>query len=176
MIDMESTWRIDAGHSEVQFKVKHLAISNVSGVFNLFKGEVLSEKEDFDGATVHCVIDVSSLDTNNGQRDKDLKSEGFFDVQQFPEIVFDGLLKKKDDRYELAGELTIRETVRHIAMEAEFTGIGKGRFNDTRAGFEVTGKISRKDFGLSWNVLTEAGGFAIGEEIRLHFDIQLIRQ
>lgn len=174
--DNQSIWKIDTGHSAVQFKVKHLAIANVSGTFKLFKGEVVSENDDFDGAKVNCVIDVNSLDTNNEQRDKDLKSEGFFDVQKFPALIFDGKLKKNDDNYQLEGELTIREIINSIVMEVDFTGTGKGRFNDTRAGFEVTGKINRKSFGLSWNILTEAGGFVIGEEIKLHFDIELIKQ
>ena len=172
----QSKWVIDAGHSEVQFKVKHLAISNVTGTFKLFKGDVLIDSEDFNTAKVQCIIDVSSLDTNNAQRDEHLRSDIFFDVQKFPEMIFNGELKKKNENYELLGDLAIRDVVKHIVMEAEHTGTGKGRFNDTRAGFEVTGKINRKDYGLAWNILTEAGGLVIGEEIKLHFDIQLIKQ
>jgi polyisoprenoid-binding protein YceI len=163
-------WIIDAGHSEIQFKVKHLAISNVAGTFKMFKGEV--EGENFDNAKVQCIIDVSSLDTNNAQRDKDLKSDVFFDAQQFPVITFDGLLLKD----ELVGELTIRGVVKRVTMNASFTGTGKGRFNDERAGFEVDGKINRKDFGLSFNMLTETGSFVVGEEIKLHFDVEIIKQ
>jgi len=172
----QANWKIDTGHSEIQFKVKHLAISNVAGTFKVFSGGMLTKNEDFDGAVVNCIIDVSSLDTNNTQRDGHLKSEGFFNPQKFPEITFEGQLKKKNDDYELAGDLTIRETTKHIVMEAELTGTGKGRFNDTRAGFEITGKITRKDFGLTWNILTEAGGLVIGEDIKLHFDIELIKE
>ena len=172
----QSKWVIDAGHSEVQFKVKHLAISNVAGTFKLFKGDVLSDSEDFNSAKVQCIIDVSSLDTNNDQRDEHLRSDIFFDVQKFPEMIFNGELKKKNDSYELEGDLAIRDVIKPIVMQAEYAGTGKGRFNDTRAGFEVTGKINRKDYGLAWNILTEAGGFVIGEEIKLHFDIQIIKQ
>jgi polyisoprenoid-binding protein YceI len=172
----QTKWAIDAGHSTVQFKVKHLGIANVAGTFKVFKGEVLAESQDFDGATVQCVIDVNSLDTNNAQRDGHLKSEILFDAQKFPEIVFSGMLKKDSAMYGLAGELTIRGTVQPIVLEAEFTGTGKGRFNDTRAGFEISGKINRKEFGLTWNLLTEAGGLVIGEEIKLLFDIELIKQ
>lgn len=169
-------WIIDAGHSEVQFKVKHLAISNIAGTFQMFSGVVKSENEDFDNAEVECVIDADSLTTNNIQRDKDLRSDIFLDTQQFPTLTFTGLLKKKAGNYELAGDLTIRDIVKRITMQTEFTGIGKGRFNDERAGFEVTGKINRKDFGLTWNMLTETGGFVVGEDIKLHFDIELIKQ
>lgn len=156
--DNQSIWKIDTGHSEVQFKVKHLSISNITGTFKLFKGEVISENDEFDGAKVYCVIDADSLDTNNEQRDKDLKSEGFFDVQKFPDIIFNGQLKKTANDYLLEGALAIREIANPVVMEVGFAGTAKGRFNDTRAGFEVTGKINRKSFGLAWNILTEAGG------------------
>lgn len=169
-------WTIDTGHSEVQFKVKHLAISNISGTFTMFNGNVKSEHEDFDNAEVECVIDADSLTTNNIQRDKDLKSDIFLDTQQFPVITFKGALKKRASDYELTGDLTIRDTVKKVTMNTEFTGIGKGRFHDERAGFEVNGKINRKDFGLTWNMLTETGGLVVGEDIRLHFDIELIKQ
>lgn len=163
-------WIIDPGHSEIQFKVKHLAISNVSGTFKIFKGEV--EGENFDNAKVQCIIDVAGLDTSNPQRDKDLKSAIFFDADQFPYIAFNGLLLKD----ELIGDLTIRGITKKVVLDVSFTGIGKGRFNDERAGFEIDGKINRKEFGLTWNMLTETGGFVVGEDIKLHFDIQVIKQ
>jgi polyisoprenoid-binding protein YceI len=172
----QTSWKIDAGHSEIQFKVKHLAIANVSGTFKQFKGEALSEAEDFDGAKVNCIIDAASLDTNNAQRDGHLRSDIFFDVAKYPEIVFSGKLKKDKDAYELAGELSIHGHTHHVAMNAEHMGIGQGRMGDTRAGFELSGKINRKDYGLSLDMLTEAGGIVIGEEVKLHFDIELIRQ
>lgn len=167
-----ANWTIDTAHSEVQFKVKHLAISNIAGIFKTFKGDVKTHGEDFDNATVQCIIDVDSISTNNAQRDKDLTSDVFFDTKLFPVITFNGQLKKD----ELIGDLTIRDIVKKVTMQVEFTGLGKGRFNDERAGFEVTGKINRKEFGLTWNMLTETGGFVVGEDIKLHFDIQLIKQ
>lgn len=163
-------WIIDPGHSEVQFKVKHLAISNVTGTFKMFKGEV--EGENFDNAKVLCSIEVSSLDTNNPPRDKDLKSDIFFDAQQFPLITFEGMLR----RDELVGDLTIHGIVKRVVMNVTFTGQGKDRFNNERAGFEIDGKINRKDFGLNFNMLTETGSFVVGEEIKLHFDVEIIKQ
>jgi len=174
--NVNSTWTIDLNHSEVQFKVKHLAVSNVAGIFKIFKGEVLCKAEDFDNAEISCEIDVDSIYTNQEKRDNDLRSPEFFDTEKFPKILFTGLLQKETDNYKLTGELTLRGIVKTVVMEAEFTGIGKGRFGDTRVGFEVTGKINRKDFGLTWNMLTEAGGFVIGDEIKLHFDIQLLKE
>jgi polyisoprenoid-binding protein YceI len=172
----KTKWTVDPKHSNVQFKVKHLAISNVNGTFDVFQGNVQSEDEDFNHAKVQFVIDSDSINTNLEDRDKHLKSAEFFDTQKFPKITFEGSLQRKNNDYELAGELTIRETVKNIRMEAEFTGTGKGRFGDTRAGFEVNGKINRKDFGLTWNLLTETGSFVVGEEIKLRFDIQLVKQ
>ena len=172
----KSTWSIDPIHSEVQFKVKHLAISNIAGTFKTFKGDVISPTEDFDNAEISLVIEADSIDTNHEIRDGHLKAEEFFDTAQFPQITFKGLLYKNADHYELRGDLTIRQNTRPIVLDVEFTGAGKGRNGDTRAGFEVNGKINRKDYGLSWSMLTETGGLIVGEEIKLHFDIQLIKQ
>lgn len=172
----KSTWSIDPNHSEVQFKVKHLAISNIAGTFKTFKGDVISSTDDFDNAEINLLIEADSIDTNHEIRDGHLKAEEFFDTRQFPEIIFKGLLHKKAGDYELRGDLTIRQNTRRIVLDVEFTGAGKGRNGDTRAGFEVNGKINRKDYGLTWSMLTETGGLIVGEEIKLHFDIQLIKQ
>jgi polyisoprenoid-binding protein YceI len=169
-------WTVDPNHSEVQFKVKHLAISNVAGTFKIFNGDVQTENEDFNNAEIRFEIDANSVDTNNDTRDTDLKSPSFLDTQKFPNIIFNGSLKKINDDYKLEGDLKILETTKIIEMDVEYTGIGKGRFGDTRAGFEVNGKISRKEFGLTFGLLTEAGSLVVGEEIKLHFDIQLIKQ
>jgi polyisoprenoid-binding protein YceI len=172
----KANWAIDAGHSEVQFKVKHLAISNVSGTFKIFKGEVETSGDDFSNARVNFEMDVNSLYTNHDERDNHLRSPLFFDAQQFPKITFQGQLKKEGSNYALHGDLTIRDTQRPVKMEVEFTGTGKGRFGETRAGFEISGKINRKDFGLNFNMLTDAGNMIVGEEVKLHFDIELIAQ
>jgi polyisoprenoid-binding protein YceI len=171
----KTKWIIDPGHSEVQFKIKHLGITNVNGKFNTFQGEALCTNEDFSNTEIHAVIQAGSIDTNNAQRDTHLKSPDFFDAEKFPIIKFDGRLRKDDDDYVLAGELTIRETKKSVELKAEFSGTETGRFGDKRAGFEVTGKINRKDFGLTWNILAEGGGFVVGEDIKLHFDIQLVK-
>jgi polyisoprenoid-binding protein YceI len=153
-----------------------LAISNVAGTFKIFQGSVETENEDFNDATIHFEIDAGSLDTNNAERDKHLQSAAFFDTEKFPKIRFEGALHKVEDNFTLVGALTMLETTKNISFETECTGIGMGRFGDTRAGFEVQGKISRKDFGLAFNLLTETGSLVVGEEVKLHFDIQLIKQ
>jgi polyisoprenoid-binding protein YceI len=168
-------WAIDPQHSEINFKVKHLAISNVSGTIRGFNGTVISETADFDQAEIHFEAETNTIDTNNAIRDKDLRSDLFLNVSRFPKLTFTGLIRKTGGAYQLHGDLTLLETTKTIQLEVEHTGIGEGRFKDIRAGFEVSGKINRKDFGLTFNLLTEAGSLVVGEEIKLHCDIELIR-
>jgi polyisoprenoid-binding protein YceI len=189
-------WAVDNQHSVAQFKVRHLGVANVTGTFKVFQGELIQEDEDgtsgtlgasdFDGAKIQFTVDTNSLDTNHAQRDGHLKSPDFFHTEQFPVITFDGVLRKMggqgihdgkaDAPYTVAGDLTIRDVTKAVIFDAELTGMGKGRFGDNRAGFEVDGKINRKDFGLRWSMLTESGGLIVGEEVKVHFDVELIRE
>ena len=169
-------WKIDAGHSEVQFKVKHLMISNVSGTFKGFSGAVESGSDDFSNASIAFEIDTTTIDTNQKERDEHLKSPLFLNTEKFPKITFIGKLQKKDGDYELRGDLTLCGVTKNVSMEVDYTGTGQGRFGDTRAGFEVRGKINRKDFGLNFSLLTDTGSVVVGEEVKLHFDIQLLKQ
>lgn len=171
-----SSWKIDPGHSIIQFKIKHLALANVSGIFTSFHGTVQTNQADFNGAQVHIDIDVASLTTNNEVRDTHLKSDSFLDVQQFPRLLFKGNLHRVADDYALAGELTIRNIAQRVELDVAFTGTGKGRFGDTRAGFEVNGQVNRTDFGLTWSMLTEMGSLVVGEVIKLNMDIELIEE
>jgi polyisoprenoid-binding protein YceI len=163
-VETKTKWAVDPTHSEVQFKVKHLVISTVTGSFKKFSGEVFSEDETFDGADVNFSIESNSLDTNQADRDGHLKSEDFFAVERFPAINFNGVLEKDQNNYKLVGELSIRDG-----------GVVKDPWGNIKAGFEVNGKINRKDFGLAWNALTEAGGMVVGEEVKLHFNIELAK-
>ena len=172
----KSGWKIDPGHSAIQFSVKHLAIANIAGSFTEFAGDVHAAHEDFDGAQVNLTINTNSVNTNNGPRDADLKSEAFFEVARFPAITFAGILHKLDSEYELVGQLTIRDITKTVTLATEFLGTGKGRFGDARAGFELTGRINRKEFGLSWSMLTEAGGLIVGEQIKLQMSVELIKE
>jgi len=172
----KTKWLVDSNHSEVQFKVKHLMISNISGTFKIFRGDIESEDEDFNEAEINFEIDAESIDTNQQERDKHLKSPLFLDVQKFPKITFQGLLQKTGDKSILNGKLTVGAVKRSIKMDVEYTGTGKGRFGDTRAGFELNGNLNRKDFGINSALLTESGNLVVGEEVKLHMDIQLIKQ
>lgn len=173
-IATKTKWAIDTTHSEAQFKVKHLVISTVTGSFKKFQGDVSAEDETFDNAEVSVVIDTNSIDTNQADRDGHLKSEDFFAAERFPTITFNGVLEKGDD-YKLVGELTIRDVTKPVTLDVEFGGIVKDPWGNIKAGFEVNGKINRKDFGLNWSALTEAGGMVVGEEVKLHFNIELAK-
>ena len=173
-------WTVDPAHSEVQFKVKHLMITTVTGYFKKFELEVETENEkDFTTATtIRFTADVNSIDTNNGQRDTHLKSADFFDAGNHPTVIFEGkhFEKESEDTYKLTGDLTIRGTTKPIELEVEYGGIVVDPYGNTKAGFTVTGKIKRKDFGLTWDAVTEAGQIVVSNDIRLHCEIQLIRQ
>jgi len=162
-------WIIDPAHSDIQFKVKHLGMFTVTGTFKKFEGEAISENENFNDAVISFTIHTNSIDTNHPDRDAHLRSDDFFSIEKYPHITFKGTFNNDA----LSGNLTINDVTRPVTLDAELTGIGKGRFGETRAGFEVDGKINRKDFGLVWNLLMEAGGVVVGEEIKLHFNIQL---
>jgi polyisoprenoid-binding protein YceI len=172
----KTKWVIDPGHSQVQFRVKHLAIATVTGHFKTFTGSVTSDPDNFDGAEISFEIDTRTVDTNNPERDKHLRSDAFLRAEEFPKIVFRGVLVQSKDGYQLSGDLTILATTRQIVFSVEHTGAGFGRFGDYRAGFEVTGAVSRKDFGLDFNLVTEMGNLVVGEQVKIHCDVELIRQ
>lgn len=173
----KTKWGVDGTHSEVQFKVKHLVISTVTGFFKKFSGAVETESEDFDGGKVNFSIDVNSIDTNDDNRNGHLKSPDFFAAEQYPTIEFkNGLLSKdSDDNYTLKGDLTIRDTTKPVQLTVEFNGVTKDPWGNTRAGFEINGKVNRKDFGLSWSAVTEAGNLVVADDVKLHFNVEVIK-
>ena len=169
----KTKWSIDPTHSEIHFKVKHLVIANVTGGFDKFDATVYSNGEDFTDAQIEFKADVNSINTNQPDRDNHLKSADFFDAANHPELTFvsKSLRKKGDLSFVLSGDLTIRGTTKPVELEVEFGGIVK----DTKAGFELTGKINRKEFGLHWNAVTEAGGMVVSDEIKLMMNIELAK-
>lgn len=169
-------WVIDAGHSQIQFKVKHLAIANVNGTFKTFQGNAACEDDNFGNTEVYFEIDAGSIDTNNSERDKHLQSDLFLNAEKFPKITFLGALLKQHADYKLEGNLSILNTSRQVSFDVEHTGVGSGRNNDVRAGFEVSGKINRKDFGLNFHLLNDAGELVVGNEVKFHCDIELVKQ
>lgn len=171
-------WTVDPAHSEIHFKIKHLVISTVSGSFKNFSGEVESDKDDFTDAKVTGRVEVDSISTNQEQRDAHLKSADFFDAANHPEITFQStsLTKNADGDYSLKGDLTIRGITKQVNFDVEFGGSANDLYGQTKAGFDVSGKINRQDFGLRWSALTEAGGVVVSDDVRIEMNIQLIKQ
>jgi polyisoprenoid-binding protein YceI len=175
---MAIKWKIDPAHSEVQFKVKHLMITTVTGYFRTFDLEVETQTEDFNSATrIEFTADINSIDTNNLQRDTHLKSADFFDAERNSQIRFIGRkYEASGDEAKLHGDLTVKGTTKPIALNVEFGGIVVDPYGQKKAGFTVHGKISRKEFGLVWNAVTEAGHVVVSDEIRIHAEIQVVKQ
>ena len=172
-------WKLDPMHSEIQFKVKHLMITNVTGYFSDFDVEAETENDEFTSAkNVVFTADVNSINTNNEQRDTHLKSPDFFDAGNHGQIKFvaNRYEKVSDDEYRLQGDLTIRGTTKPVTVKAEFGGIVVDPYGQTKAGFTLDTKISRKEFGLTWNAVTEAGSVVVSDDIRVHGEIQLVKQ
>jgi polyisoprenoid-binding protein YceI len=171
-------WLIDADHSDVQFKIKHMVISNITGAFNNFQGGATTDRSHLEDAEVHLSVDVNSIDTNQELRDAHLRSADFFDTAQFPHIDFKSLYfrKIKGDKYSLTGNLTMKGITKPVELLAEYGGTVVDPNGKAKIGFEVTGAISRWEFGLSYNAVMEAGGFMLGEEVALFANIQLVEQ
>jgi polyisoprenoid-binding protein YceI len=171
----KTNWVIDPAHSEIHFKVKHLVISNVTGAFDKFNATVYTNGDDFTDAQIGFNADVNSINTNQPDRDIHLKSPDFFDAANHPELTFvsKSLRKKGDSGFVLSGDLTIRGTTKKVELEGDFGGIVKDPYGNTKAGFELNGKINRKDFGLQWNAITEAGGLVVADEIKLMMNVEL---
>lgn len=174
----KQNWTIDPMHSEVMFKVKHLMLTTVTGYFRNFNLEVETASEDFATATkIEFTADVDSVSTNNEQRDGHLKSADFFNAAEYPQIHFTGRkYSGAGDEAKLEGDLTIRGNTHPITLNVEFGGIAVDPYGQTKAGFTVSGKISRKAFGLTWDAVTEAGGVVVGDEIKIHAEVQLVKQ
>jgi len=175
---MAITWKIDPAHSEIQFKVKHLMITTVTGYFRTFNLEVETETDDFNTAKrIEFTADIDSIDTNNQQRDTHLKSADFFKTDEHGQLHFVGKrYEGTGDEAKLQGDLTIRGVTKPVAVNVEYGGTVVDPYGQTKAGFTVSGKISRKDFGLTWNAVTEAGQVVVSDEVRVHCEIQLVKQ
>ncbi|MBU0697059.1 MAG: YceI family protein [Bacteroidetes bacterium] len=173
----QGKWVLDPMHSEVQFKVKHLVISTVTGTFKMFNGNLTTESEDFSGADITFVLDVNSVDTNQTDRDNHLKSADFFNAEVFPAINFKSTsFTKRGDDYKLDGHLTIKDVTKPVSLNVEFGGTATDFYGNLKAGFEVTGKIKRKEFGLTWDGITEAGAIVVGEDIKLAINVQFAKE
>ena len=173
-----TTWALDPTHSELQFKIKHLMISTVTGQFNAFKGTVETNGEDFTTAKVHFQADINSISTNNAQRDEHLKAGDFFSAETHPHLEFEGdrMEKVNGDEYKLYGTLTVKGVSKKLVLDVEFGGITKDPWGNTRTGFSVTGKINRQDYGISFGTVSETGGLLLGDDVKIHANVQFVKQ
>lgn len=174
----KTKWNLDEAHSEIGFKVKHMMITNVSGAFGRFNVNAETENSDFTTARIDFSAETDSISTGNTDRDNHLKSADFFDATNFPTLNFraNGLEKKDADTYTLSGDLTIRDVTKPIQLDVEFGGIGKDPWGNEKAGFTITGKIRRTDYKLNWNAALETGGVLVGEDVKIHAEIQLVKK
>ncbi len=176
-LQAQTKWTFDKAHSKVQFKVTHMVISEVTGQFKNYEGTVETSKDDFSDAKINFSIDVNSIDTDNEQRDNHLKSDDFFNAEKFPKITLVGKSFKKvgDKKYKLTGDLTIRNFTKQVELDVVYNGTVKDPWGNTRAGFRVTGRINRFDYGLKWNALLELGGAVVGENVDIIVDVELLK-
>lgn len=171
----EQTWNVDASHTGVGFSVKHMMVSKVRGRFTGVEGNVVGNPEDLTTAKIDFKIDTTTIHTNSEDRDNHLRSADFFDTETFPTITFvsTDIVKTKNNEYDITGDMTIKDVTKKITFEAEYEGAGKNPWGVDVAAFEVEGKISRKEFGLTWNQALEAGGVLVGDDIKITIDLQL---
>jgi polyisoprenoid-binding protein YceI len=174
---LKGTWTLDPAHTGLEFAVRYTLFATVRGHFRVFDGAITAP-DDLDQGSVHLEIDAASIDTGNADRDNHLRSPDFLEVEKFPKMTFDSTrIERKDgDDFTLWGNLTIRDVTREVELAATFNGVATDPFGRTRAGFEATGTIDRKDWNLTWNAPLEAGGFLIGDKVKLTLDISAIKQ
>ncbi|AXG74895.1 polyisoprenoid-binding protein [Flavobacterium arcticum] len=170
-------WVVDPTHSEIGFKVKHMMFTNLSGNFTKFDASVTTEGEDFKNAQFDFSADIDSVDTGNTDRDNHLKSGDFFNAEQHPKIIFTStaFTQKSGDNYTLTGNLTISGTTKPVTLDVEFGGTAKDPWGNVKAGMSATGKINRKEFGLTWNAALESGGVLVGEDVKLNIELQFAK-
>ncbi|NII23806.1 polyisoprenoid-binding protein [Pseudoflavitalea sp. X16] len=174
----KTKWVLDPAHSEIQFKVKHLMITTVTGYFKKFNLVAETEGDDFTNAShIEFTADVNSVDTNNEQRDNHLRSADFFNASEHNEIKFVGTkYTGNKEEGKLLGALTLRGVAGNVTANVEFGGITVDPYGQTKAGFTVTGKLNRKEFGLNWGAVTEAGNIVVSDEVKFAGEFQLIKQ
>jgi polyisoprenoid-binding protein YceI len=173
-----TNWNIDKSHSHILFGVKHMVISTVTGYFRIFDGKLVTKGDDFNNGYIEFNINTSSINTDNEQRDKHLQSPDFFDAAKYPNITFKSKYMKKlnDNEYELIGNLTIKNVTKEIKLNVEYNGTIKDPYGKTRAGFKLSGKLDRFDYGLEWSKTIETGGLVVGKEVKIDAEIEVVKQ
>ena len=171
-------WKLDPAHSEIQFRVRHLMITNVTGSFGKFTAEVETKDENFETAKISFSAEVDSITTNHEQRDGHLKSADFFEISKYPTLTFTStkVEKTSGEEFVVSGDISFHGVTKNIKLKVEHGGVIKDPWGNTRTGFTVEGKINRKEFGLVWNAATEAGGLVLGDDVKLHASVEFIKE
>lgn len=169
----QTAWDIDKSHTNIKFHATHLVITEVTGDFREYDASVTSQGDDFDGADVEFTAEVASVNTGNEQRDNHLKSDDFFNAEEYPEIKFKGKLVKMGDGYQLKGDLTMRDVTKPVTFDVDYKGMVTDPWGNTKAGFKLNGMVNRFDYGLKWNAMMEAGGAVVSEDIEIECNVQL---
>jgi polyisoprenoid-binding protein YceI len=175
---VSTKWSIDTTHSEIQFKVKHLMITNVTGQFSQFDAQLQMDGDTLDGAQVQFNANTNSITTGNEARDSHLKSQDFFNSEIYPLILVNGTLTAVEDYkpvMKLSGEMTICETTKPVEFDVEYFGKQTDPWGNEKMGFSISGVINRKDFGLVWNSTLETGGVLVSDEVKIIAEVQLTR-
>ncbi len=174
---MADTWTIDPTHSQVGFVVRHL-VSKVRGSFQEFSGTITGDPTDLTTASAEFAVVMQSVNTNQPDRDNHLRTSDFFDVANYPTMAFQStsITKTGDTEYTVRGDLTLRGVTKSVDVKVEFLGIGDDPWGNTRAGFEASARINRKDFGVNWNQVLEAGGVMVGDTVDIHLELETIKQ
>jgi len=177
-IAQNTQWKVDPSHSTIGFSIDHLVISETTGEFGKYDMEIASDKDDFTDATFNVTIAAASIDTEDEKRDGHLKSADFFDVEKYPTIEFKGKRFEKvgEGKYKVHGTMSMHGVTKEVTLDAKFNGIVKDPWGGTRAGLKVWGEIDRYDYGLKYNSVLEAGGLAVGQEVRIECRLELIKQ
>lgn len=172
------TWKIDPAHSQIQFSVRHMMISNVRGRFEDFTGAVEFDEEDPARSSVEVQIEAASINTKEPQRDTHLRSPDFLDAEKFPQLRYKSRRVEMIDASHgrMMGDLTIRDLAREVVLDVEYAGKAKSPWGTVSAGFSATAKLSRKDWGLTYNSPLETGGFLVGDQVNISIELELIKQ
>jgi len=172
------TWTIDNSHSEINFTVRHMMISNVRGQFERFTGTVDFNEEHPAQSSVDVQIEAASINTKEAKRDEHLRSADFLASDQYPYLTFKSQrVEVVDENHgKIHGDLTIRGISRPVALDVEYSGMAKSPWGTMSAGFTASTKISRKEWGLEWNAALETGGVLVGDEIKINIELEIVKQ
>ncbi|WP_054025581.1 YceI family protein [Bacillus sp. FJAT-28004] len=174
----KSQWTVDSTHSSIDFSVKHMMIAKVKGAFHAFEANISADAHDLTSADIQLTIDLESVDTRNKDRDAHLRNSDFFDIEQFPKLVFTSTAITKTDNgeYSVLGDVNLHGVTRSEKFAVSFEGAGKDPWGNDKVGFSATGSLKRSDYGLTYNTALETGGVLIGDEVKISIDIEAIQQ